>query len=336
MTGDARGVEWRVGAADDGIRLDRFLAAASRLGSRGRARDALGRGRVFVNDREAGAGDGGVVLTPRDRVRYWEDRPGSARIAAAGSRSRGLRIVYEDAALVVVDKPPGLLVVPLGARPDAPTLEDALVEHLRSRGKVRPQVVHRIDRDTSGLVVFAKTPAARAALKLQFEHRTAERTYLAVVYGQPAPEAGTWRNRLRWDARERMQIDTGHGDRRAADAVSHYRVVRRLSSASLVEVRLESGRRNQIRIQAALHGCPLVGERQYVADGDWPAVPFPRQALHAWRLALDHPVTRRRMRFEAPVPRDLEALITRLARHQSARSASLHQAGRRVRPGEDS
>ena len=227
------------------------------------------------------------------------------------TRRRGaLAIVYEDADLLVVDKPPGLLTVPL-ARRDDESLADLVQAHLRAHGKRQPQVVHRIDRDTSGLVVFAKGGAAYAGLKAQFAGREPERRYLAVVHGTPEPRAGVWRDRLVWDRDELIQRVARDRDPRAKDAVSEYAVTRALRRASVLEVRLVTGKRNQIRVQAALRGHPLVGERQYTTAAM--PIPFGRQALHSWRLGFVHPVTGRAMQFEAPVPEDIAQLIERLS-----------------------
>jgi 23S rRNA pseudouridine1911/1915/1917 synthase len=190
-----------------------------------------------------------------------------------------------------------------------------LVEHFRSR-KRTPHVVHRIDRDTSGLVVFAKDAGTQQALKAQFIRRGPERVYLAVVLGHPSPPTGTWRDRLAWDRDGLVQRQAHGRDPRGAEAVSAYRVIERLPGAALLEVRLHTGKRNQIRVQAALRGHPLVGERQYGAHsgrGPGPPAPrFARQALHAWRLGFDHPVDGRRLAFEAPLPSDMTALLERL------------------------
>jgi 23S rRNA pseudouridine1911/1915/1917 synthase len=305
------GATWTAGAGDAGMRLDKFLAAPARLGSRARAGTAIDRGKVFLNDREVSTLDAGRALAAGDRVRVWMDRPGSGRAAHVRTRRRGaLAIVYEDADLLVVDKPPGLLTVPL-ARRDDESLADLVQAHLRARGKRQPQVVHRIDRDTSGLVVFAKGGAAYAGLKAQFAGREPDRRYLAVVHGTPEPRAGVWRDRLVWDRDELIQRVARDRDPRAKDAVSEYVVTQALKRASVLEVRLVTGKRNQIRVQAALRGHPLVGERQYTTAVT--PIPFARQALHAWRLGFVHPVTGRAMRFEAPVPEDIARLIERLS-----------------------
>jgi 23S rRNA pseudouridine1911/1915/1917 synthase len=302
---------WTASDADAGTRLDKFLAAADRLGSRTRAVAAIDRGKVFVNDAEASTRDASRLLARGDRVRLWMDRPGSGHAARVRTRRRGaLEIIYEDADLLVVNKPPGLLTVPLARRDDR-SLAGLVETHLRTHGKRQPQAVHRIDRDTSGLVVFAKTGAAYASLKAQFERRQPERRYLAVVHGTPAPARGTWRDRLIWDRDVLIQRVARDGDRRAHEAISEYEVARPLREAALVEVRLVTGKRNQIRVQAALRGHSLVGEKQYTTHSA--PIAFARQALHAWRLGFTHPTTGRAMSFEAPIPDDLAGLIRRLA-----------------------
>jgi len=310
-----------VGPEDAGGRLDKFLAAADRLRSRGRASDALDRGKVFVNDVEVTRADASRRLEAGDRVRVWMDRPGSAhRRGARRAKPGALQILYEDEVLIVVNKPAGLLAVPLASRPDAPSVEEELAAHLRS-GKRRPLVVHRIDRDTSGLVVFAKRSDAQARLKDQFRHREPERTYLAVVYGHPSPPSGSWRDRLAWD-RESLQQKRAHPKEAGArEARSDYRVVESFREASLIEVRLVTGKRNQIRLQARLHGHTLVGERLYVDESELAhEVPFTRQALHAFRLAFRHPIDGRPLSFEAPLADDLADLVRDLRRSGISRT----------------
>jgi len=241
------------------------------------------------------------------------DRPGSGRARLSLGELRDLPIVYEDAAIVVLNKPAGILAVPLERRGEARSVFEDLKAHLKKHRGGRPLVVHRIDRDTSGLVVFAKNLRAQAALKAQFKRRLPERVYLAVVYGRPTPPEGTWRDRLVWDERSLVQKETHPRDPAGKAAISRYRVVESLGEASLVEVRLVTGRRNQIRIQARLRGHTLVGEKRYVYGPDaLRRIDFPRQALHAHRLAFVHPATERRMEFEAPVPEDMKRLIARL------------------------
>src|SRR5438270_4285715 len=311
--------EWTIGPADAGVRLDKFLAGAERIGSRARAADALHRGKIFLNDRQATIVDAGMPLAPGDVVRLWMDRPGSARRPATIGDSRDLPIVYEDDAIVVLNKPPGLLAVPLPLqrRENARSVFDDLKAYLKGRGRRRPFVVHRIDRDTSGLVLFAKTGAAQEQLKDQFKRHLPERVYQAVVYGSPSPASGTWRDHLAWDERSLMQKETSAKDPRSKEAISHYRVLERLEGASLIEVTLVTGRRNQIRIQARLRGHTLVGEQRYTYGPEaLRSIAFPRQALHAYRLAFTHPADGRSLTFEAPLPDDMIALVARLRRRR--------------------
>src|SRR5262249_12902907 len=147
-------------------------------------------------------------------------------------------------------------------------------------------------------------------LKEQFRRHEPERVYLAIVRGLVKPESGTWRDRISWDERALIQRAAHPADPRAKTAVSRYRVVEAFRHASLLEVRLVTGKRNQIRIQASLRGHALVGERQYLdKNDDRGAIAFPRQALHAARLQFVHPVSGQKMAFEAPMPRDMAELL---------------------------
>jgi len=311
--------EWTVTAAESGERLDKFLAAADRAGSRARAVDALDRRKVFVNDREVARADAGARLSAGDVVRLWVDRPGSARRRATLGDRHDLPVVYEDDHIVVLNKPAGLLAVPLPRerRNDARSVFEDLKLHL-ARSRRRPFVVHRIDRDTSGLVLFAKTWVDQEALKAQFKRHEPERVYQAIVYGHPLPRAGTWRDTLVWDTRALIQKQTSPRDPRGKPAICRYRVIETLDGASLIEVTLVTGRRNQIRIQARLRGHTLVGEQRYVyGPDDLRPIAFPRQALHAGRLAFRHPADGRSMQFEVPLPADLTALLQRLRRRET-------------------
>jgi 23S rRNA pseudouridine1911/1915/1917 synthase len=307
--------QWTLGPDDAGVRLDKYLAAPERAGSRPRAAAALERGKVFLNERQATLADAATRLSAGDIVRFWADRPGSAKRPQTIGDARDLTIVYEDDALVVLDKPAGLLAVPLPLRRrfDAPSVFEDLKAYMRRRGRRRPFVVHRIDRDTSGLVLFAKSESAQDVLKEQFKRRQPERVYRAVVYGQPSPPEGTWRDHLVWDLNALIQKETHARDPRGKEAISHYRLVEPLGAASLIEISLVTGKRNQIRIQARLRGHTLVGEQRYIYGPDaLRTIEFPRQALHAFRLAFRHPDDDREMRFEAPLPDDLTTLIAHL------------------------
>jgi 23S rRNA pseudouridine1911/1915/1917 synthase len=307
---------WVVAGADVGLRLDKFLAAADRLGSRSKVTAALEKGKVFLNDAEADASLASRRLAAGDEVSVWMDRPGSSA-RRPGSTPGNALILYEDEALIVLNKPAGMLSVPLERRAQAMSAYDHVEDHLRSAGKRRPLVVHRIDLDTSGLVIFAKTTRAQEALKAQFRRREPERVYWTVVYGHPDPPSGTWRNRLVWDRKVLIQKETHPNDPQGLDAISNYQVLERFEDASLVEVRLETGKRNQIRIQARLHGHMLVGEKRYTYGPEsMRTIPFGRQALHAYRLSFLHPADERPLTFEAPLPADFSELLGRLRRRK--------------------
>lgn len=304
---------WKVTEADADVRLDKWLAGPERLGSRSKSLAAIEKGKVFVNDAEQSVADAGRKLKTGETVRLWMDRPGSSERRYSERRTSGLHLLYEDSSLLVVNKPAGLLAVPLASQPDEPSLFDQVKDHLRSHGNRDPLVVHRIDRDTSGLILFAKTGTAQQKLKEQFERREPERVYLAAVHGQPQPESGVWKDLLEWDQEELKQQAAEQKDRFTKQATSRYRVVEKFSHASLVEIRLVTGKRNQIRIQAGLRGHPIIGEKMYVYD---PApehkIEFARQALHAFQLGFKHPADQRPMKCEAPLPADLTALLARL------------------------
>jgi 23S rRNA pseudouridine1911/1915/1917 synthase len=329
---------WIVDNDGAGKRLDAWLAARPEIGSRGRAQDALACGKVFLNDAEVTFADAGRRMNLGDRVGYWPDRPGSSkpRRREVVAARQALEIVHHDEAVLVVNKPPGWIVEPLpGEEQGEVTLLDLVADavaqasRLRQGGGRPPEprakaarlrgprayVVHRIDRDTSGLVLFALDTASRDHLKAQFERQSPERIYLAVVNGHPEPESGTWRDKLVWDKERLIQKRAHLEEARGKDAEASYRTLERFRWQSLIEVALRTGKRNQIRVQAGARGYPLVGERQYRFgtprdDAREPA--FARQALHAARLGFVHPTTGRRVTFTAPMPGDMTALVERL------------------------
>jgi 23S rRNA pseudouridine1911/1915/1917 synthase len=304
---------WTITAAEAGGRVDAWLAGREEVGSRTRAREWVERGKVFLNGLEVTFDRAGRRLAAGDELVLWIDRPGSSARQSRDvvARRASLRIVFEDHALVVLDKPAGILVEPLpGDRPEV-TLQDLLADRLRPSGGAQALVVHRIDRDTTGLVLFAKDPGSQAALKRQFERRTARRVYLAVTTGRFREREGTWVDQLVWDKARLVQRRARPDDDRAVvkEARASYRVLEQFADTALLEVQLQTGKRNQIRVQAALRHHPLVGEHIYAKDG--PA-PFARQALHAVHLAFRHPATGKEVEFDAPVPADMRRLIERL------------------------
>lgn len=314
--------EWIVESADEGMRLDQWLAGRTDAGSRSRASQWLARGKVYVDGKPAEAAARADRVMAGQRVSVWMDRPGSSKPAdrSVCDVRYLLNVVHQDEVIVVLDKPAGLLVEPLPDRAgEENTLLDLLADHYRHERRARSYVVHRIDRDTSGLVLFARTPSARDGLKEQFEQRTPERVYQAVVLGRPIPPEGTWRDTLAWDASSLRQRQAHGRDARGKDAEARYRVIEQFAEAAVVEVSLVTGKRNQIRVQAAMRGHPLLGERQYRFGAPPEPTGLPsinRQALHAWRLGFVHPATGRRVIYTSPLPEDIETLLSALRRRR--------------------
>ena len=299
---------------------------------------ALSRSRLqaLIQAGAVATADGAPLHDPGQRVADGSEivltLPPPAPIAAA-PQAIPLTIVHEDDDLIVVDKPAGLVVHPAPGAPDG-TLVNALLHHAGDRlsgigGQIRPGIVHRIDKDTSGLLVVAKTDAAHHGLQAQFKAHDLERRYLAVVYGAPDPADARLRNLagISWEAggvlriegrigrhpadRKRMTVLTSDGKH----AVTRVRLLERLEGASLVECRLETGRTHQIRVHMSFAGHPLVGDAAYGRRRDTgPAGAFPRQALHAASLGFVHPVTGAAMRFDSALPADFAGLLEALRR----------------------
>jgi len=250
----------------------------------GRSRKGwLAHGRVLVNGRVVR--DGALPVSATDRIALG--RHGAVPFPAA------LDLVYEDDDLLVIDKPAGLLTVAT-ARERERTAYRMLWDYLRAqRPPRRPLIVHRLDRETSGLLVFAKSVAAKHALQAQFEARRVERIYLAIVDGVLSRDEGTIESRLVED--RGLRVRAGAGGRQS---ITHYRVRTRRRDSTVLELRLATGRRHQIRVQLADEGHPIVGD---TAHGG-PRGRFGRLCLHAIRLGFAHPVSGAPMRFERGAP----------------------------------
>ena len=249
------------GVLENGPRLDKALAEASGL-SRERVKALIGEGKVSLDGkpvRQASAKSAGGVFV------IEVPAPVDAR---AAPQDIALTVVYEDEHLLVVDKPAGMVVHPAAGNPDG-TLVNALLHHCRGRlsgigGVARPGIVHRIDKDTSGLLVVAKSDVAHEGLARQFADHSIERAYLAVCNGRPNPPSGTIATRIgRSDANRKKMAVLPKDSSRGKRATTHYKVLRELDGCALVECRLETGRTHQIRIQAASRGFPLLGDAQY-------------------------------------------------------------------------
>jgi 23S rRNA pseudouridine1911/1915/1917 synthase len=304
--------QWQIGETEAGWRLDRWLASMRRLGSQTLALAALANGRIVVNKVVQTEADAERLLQPGDVVRVWIDRQDMHLLPETPRQFDYLDIVYEDRYLLVLNKPAGLLSTPHPYWLAEESLFDLAEEYLNFKRR-QPFIIHRIDRNTTGLVLFAKTLAAQEGLREQFTRREPERLYWAVTRGAPEPEAGTWQDQLVWKRRKRRFVLADDEEPFVREAICHYRVLERYAQAALLEVRLVTGKRNQIRLQAQLHGHPLVGEQVYTdAAPVLPDAPFARQALHAYRLGFRHPIKGNMLKLEAPLPDDFVELLTRL------------------------
>jgi 23S rRNA pseudouridine1911/1915/1917 synthase len=292
-------------------RLDRLLAQRPSIGSREKARQALRSGKVAVDGVDVGEDAGGRILDEGARVEIAWNRRGSSAARTAGREGMdraGVGVVWEDDDLIVCDKPSGLLTDSADA--DQAKHQDTLRKRVRAWTGRAVFPAHRIDRDTSGLVCFGKDERLREPLMGQWAERTPLRRYLALVEGRIDAAGGLFCDWMVWDGKALLQRPCRAGSRGGVLAEADWEVLGRSVRATLLAVRLRSGRRNQIRLHTRLAGHPLVGETLY---RDWPpTVEFPRQALHAYQLGFRHPRDGRSLRFEAPVPADLRALLTTL------------------------
>ncbi len=278
-----------------GLRLDRFLASALPDMSRSRLQQLIAGGMVSVDGRPARASH---KLRGGERIELEVPPPEPSSVAP---EALDIDIRYEDADLVVVAKPQGMATHPApGTR--SGTLVNALLARIADLsgigGELRPGIVHRLDKDTSGLLVVAKHDRAHRALQAQIQAKTAEREYLAIVFGRLKAPEGTIDAAIGRHPRDRVRMAVLPAGRRA---VTHYRVLEELKDVSLIRLRLETGRTHQIRVHLAHLGHPIVGDPVYAGARKSP-IKVPGQLLHACRLAFDHPGTGERMSFEAEPP----------------------------------
>ncbi len=307
--GSAACREARVPAECAGLRLDQALARMFPEFSRSRLQAWLKDGTLQV---EGGATEAKRAVLGGERVRL-------AAAALAGeteavAQALPLSLVHEDGDILVIDKPAGLVVHPGAGNPDR-TLMNALLAHAPElAGVPRAGIVHRLDKDTSGLLVVARTLEAQTSLVRQLQARSMGRTYQALVWGAPRVARGVVDAPIGRDPRSRTRMAVVD---RGKPARTHWEVVERLPGATLLSCKLESGRTHQIRVHLQSIGLPLVGDPVYRvgAKSHAPAAllgDFRRQALHAARLELEHPRTGVAMRWDSPLPADFRALLARL------------------------
>jgi 23S rRNA pseudouridine1911/1915/1917 synthase len=281
-----------------GLRLDQALARMFPQYSRNRLQVWLAAGHIRL---DGARGEARQAVRGGERV---DLAPPPAPDATPRAQRMPLAIVYEDAELIVIDKPAGLVVHPGAGVPDR-TLMNGLLAHCPAlAGVPRAGIVHRLDKDTSGLLVVAKTVEAQVSLVRQLESRSMRRVYLAVVQGDP-PTSGMIDAPVGRDTRARTRMAV---TRRGKDAVTRYRVLERFGHAALVECRLESGRTHQIRVHFQHIRHPLVGDTVY-RRGTRHGLAFGRQALHAVELSLVHPRSGKTMTWQAKPPADFQKLL---------------------------
>ncbi|MEY3964284.1 MAG: hypothetical protein RLZZ106_1539 [Cyanobacteriota bacterium] len=306
------------------MRLDRWLVAQRPEQSRARIQKFIDAGYVRVN------GVTGRAKTPLrhgDTVELWMPPPEPLPYLVA--QAMPLDVLYEDAHLIVLNKPAGLTVHPAPGNKDG-TLVNGLLHHCPDLpgigGELRPGIVHRLDKDTTGCIVVAKSQEALVKLQLQIQQRIASREYLAVVHGQPAADHGTIVGAIGRHPADRKKYAVVH-DGSGRHACTHWRVIERLGDHALLRFKLDTGRTHQIRVHCAHIGHPIVGDPVYSRCRRLPLA-LPGQALHAVQLGLDHPISRERLLLQAPLPPVFEKLLALLRRRQQTGPSSFPQEAR--------
>jgi 23S rRNA pseudouridine1911/1915/1917 synthase len=302
------------------LRVDKFLMQLIENATRNKIQQAAEKGNIWVNDVPVKSN---YRVKPFDVVRVMLEHPPFENHIIP--EDIPLNIVYEDNALLVINKPPGLVVHP-GHGNYTGTLVNALAFHfdnLPLNSSERPGLVHRIDKNTSGLLVIAKTEAAMTHLAKQFEDKSTEREYIALVWGNVKEEEGTIEGNIARHMKDRMQMAVYPEGDIGKHAVTHYKVLERFGYVTLVACKLETGRTHQIRVHMKYIGHTLFNDARYGGDLILKGTTFtkykqfidncfktlPRQALHAKTLGFEHPVTKEYMRFDTELPDDMKECI---------------------------
>jgi 23S rRNA pseudouridine1911/1915/1917 synthase len=302
------------------VRVDKFLMQLIENATRNKIQQAAERGNIFAN---------GIAVKSNYKVKPFDEikvmlahPPFENRI---DPENIPLDIVYEDEALLLINKPAGLVVHP-GHGNYTGTLVNALAYHFENlpmNSSERPGLVHRIDKDTTGLLVIAKTDQAMAHLAKQFEDKTTEREYIAIVWGNVKEDTGTIEGNLARHAKDRMQMAVYDDPEIGKPAITHYKVIERFGYVTVISCNLETGRTHQIRAHMKHIGHPLFNDERYGGHLILKGTTFtkykqfvencfkilPRQALHAKTLGFEHPITKKYMRFDTEVPQDMNDCI---------------------------
>ena len=302
------------------LRVDKFLMNMIENTTRNKIQQAAENGSILVNDV---AVKSNYIVKAGDVVRLVLAHPTYEQLLTP--ENIPLDIVYEDDQLLVINKPAGMVVHP-GHGNYSGTLVNALAYHFENlpmNSSERPGLVHRIDKDTSGLLVVAKTDFAMAYLTKQFAEKTSEREYIALVWGNIEEDEGTVEGNIGRHDTNRMRMAVHQSDEKGKHAVTHYKVLERFGYVTLVSCQLETGRTHQIRVHMKHIGHTLFNDERYGGDSILKGTTFtkykqfvdncfkvlPRQALHAKTLGFEHPITKEFLRFDTPIPQDLQECI---------------------------
>ena len=317
-------------AGQEPLRVDKFLMNFIENATRNKIQQAIKAGNVLVNDIVVKAN---YKVKPSDIVRVVLAHPPHENLLVA--ENIPIDIVYEDDEVIVVNKPAGMVVHP-GHGNYSGTLVNGLIYHIENLPKnsnERPGLIHRIDKDTSGLLVIAKTEFAMANLAKQFFDRTTERRYVALVWGNLEEDQGTITGHIGRSFKNRLQMDVFPEGEHGKPAITHYKVLERYSYVTLVKCKLETGRTHQIRAHFKHIGHPLFNDERYGGDKVLKGTTFtkykqfiencfmllPRQALHAKTLGFEHPTTKKWLQFDSELPEDIQATI------EKWRNYTIHQ-----------
>jgi 23S rRNA pseudouridine1911/1915/1917 synthase len=307
LTDEAEGLEFTVGAEDSGVRIDKMLVETlTEDMSRSQLQDWIRDGHVVVN---------GNAVKPNYKVSEGDIiavRPPEPEMTELVPEAIPLEVVYEDADVIVVNKRRGMVVHPAVGHPNG-TLVNALMYHCKDlsgiNGEIRPGIVHRIDKDTSGLLMIAKNDLAHTSLSEQLKEHSVTRRYVAVVHGVVEHEQGTIDAPLGRDPQDRKLFTVT--DKGAKHAVTHFAVMEHFAEYTVLDLMLETGRTHQIRVHMKFIGHPLVGDPVY-GRSKGRTMNIPGQALHAAVLGFTHPRTGERITFEAPIPQEMQEFIDQL------------------------